>query len=147
MQRFRKMLLSCSLLFASGALSAAETLEVGDIWSYHTRPGESASTLTILKIEQYPDLGQVVHIRIDGIHLVNPLKGNQISAIPHLPFRASAVQQSVTQRVGHAEQIADFSEGYTVWKTAYEAGKAGAFKTSVAQTLNDLLGGNWEESQ
>ena len=147
MQRFRKMLLSGSLLLASGALSAAETLEVGDIWLYQTRSGESTSTLTILKIEQYPDLGQVVHIRIDGIHMRNPLKGNQFSDIAHLPFRASAVQQSVTQRVGHAEQIADFSQGYAVWKEAYDAGKAGVFKTSVAQTLEAMLGGDWEESQ
>lgn len=58
-----------------------------------------------------------------------------------------ALQQSVTQRVGHAEQLADFSEGYSVWKSAYDAHQAGAFKTSVAQTLNDLLGGDWEESR
>jgi len=147
MQRFKNLLLICGLLFTGSALSAAEPFKVGDIWSYQTRPGESTSTLTILKIEQYPDLGQVVHIRVDGIHLINPLKGNQISDIPHLPFRAGALQQSVTQQVGHAEQTADFSEGYTVWKSAYDAGKAGAFKTSVAQTLDDLLGGDWEESR
>ncbi len=147
MQRFRNLLLIGGLLLTGSAIGATEPFTVGDIWSYQTRPGENASTLTILKVEQYPDLGQVVHIRVDGIHLINPLKGNQISDIPHLPFRAGALQQSVTQRVGHAEQLADFSEGYTVWKTAYDAHQAGAFKTSVAQTLNDLLGGDWEESR
>lgn len=57
MQRFRNLLLIGGLLLTGSAIGAAEPFTVGDIWSYQTRPGENASTLTILKVEQYPDLG------------------------------------------------------------------------------------------
>lgn len=35
---------------------------VGQEWKYKTRPGEENSILKILKIEEYPATGKVIHI-------------------------------------------------------------------------------------
>src|SRR5262249_9398074 len=116
----------------------------GQVWSYKSRPGEINSTLTILKIEQYNDLGRVVHIRVDQIQMTNPVKGNVISDIPHLPFKEIAVQKSVTRLVRQSTSLPDFEEGYKTWKAAYLQGQAGAFETTVGDTLNALLSAKWE---
>lgn len=120
-------------------------LRAGQVWAYETRPGESDSVLTILRIEKYPDLGTVVHVRVDGIHMVNPLKGGAITSIPHLPFKELAVQRSVTHLLRTAASVPDFREGYVTWKAAYQAGQAGAFEVPVRDALNAMLGGTWQE--
>lgn len=138
-------LITFALLAAfSLALSTAANLQEGQVWAYKTRSSESASTITVLKIEQYKDLGQVIHVRIDGIRMQNPIKGISVTAIPHLPFRSAALQRSVTRLIHKSSTVPDFKEGYDTWRQAYDAGKAGAFDTDVAATLDSLLGASWE---
>lgn len=126
-------------------MTNAADLQQGQVWAYKTRPGESDSTLTVLKVERYNDLGTVVHIRVDGIRMKNPLKGNVITDIPHLPFKESAVRRSVTKLVRTLSSLPEFQDGYDTWKKAYLAGEAGAFDSSVKATLDALLRANWEE--
>lgn len=121
----------------------AADLQVGQVWAYKTRIGESNSTLTILKVERYKDLGQVVHVRIDGIRMRNPVQGNIVTDLPHLPFRSAAIERSVTKLLRKSSSLPEFKEGYSTWKQAYDAGQAGAFETDVAATLNALLGASW----
>jgi len=134
----------CSLLLAMPFLTHAAELRPGQVWSYKTRPGEAASTLTVLKIEQYKDLGQVVHLRVDRIQIQNPLKGNVVTDIPHLPFKELAVRQSITKLVHQVPSVPEFQEGYDTWKKAYLQGQAGAFETTVSATLDAMLGAKWE---
>ena len=135
----------CSLLLVLSFLAHAAELQPGQVWSYRNRAGETASTLTVLKVETYKDLGRVVHIRIDGIHMKNPLRGNVLSDIPHLPFKERAVQQSVTEIVRRLSTVPEFQDGYDTWKKAYVAGQAGAFDMSVSATLDAMLGAEWQE--
>lgn len=138
-------LISFALLTVfSLAFAKAANLQEGQVWAYKTRSGESASTITVLKIEQYKDLGQVIHVRIDGIRMQNPIKGISVTAIPHLPFRSAALQRSVTRLIHKSSTVPDFKESYDTWRQAYDAGKAGAFDTDVAATLDSLLGASWE---
>lgn len=140
------LLLSGALCFAAMA-SALPAIQEGDIWAYKTRAGEEASTLTILKVEDYPQYGRVVHIRVDGIRMTNPVTGGEFNQMPHLPFQAKALQRSLTQRVGETKQVPDFSQGYAYWKAAFDEKKAGAFKISVRKALDGLLSGNWETTE
>ncbi|MHC8345365.1 hypothetical protein [Pseudomonas sp. RT6P73] len=137
-----KALLFCSALWSAAALSASKELKAGDIWAYKNRPGEDGSTLTILKIENYPKLGKVVHIRVDGFRLINPVTGNEFNEMPHLPFQAKAIERSITHRVGNTSDIQDFSQGYAAWRAAFDEGKAGVFKITLRQTLDGLISGN-----
>jgi hypothetical protein len=132
-----------ALLFVCGVGRGAD-LQPGQTWSYKTRPGEPDSTLTVLKVEKYNDLGAVVHIRVDGIKMKNPIKGNVITDIPHLPFKEAAVQESITKQISKSSAIPPFQDGYDTWKKAYLAGQAGAFATSVGATLDAMLGASWE---
>jgi hypothetical protein len=133
-----------ALLLAMPLLASAADLQQGQVWSYKTRPGEANSTLTVLKIEQYKDLGRVVHIRIDRIQMTNPLKGNVVTDIPHLPFKEVAVQKSITKLISQSSTVPAFQEGYDTWKAAYMQGQAGAFETTVGATLDAMLGAKWE---
>ena len=141
-----KALLLCGVLWSIAALSASKDLKVGDIWAYKNRPGEDGSTLTILKIENYPKLGKVVHIRVDGFRMINPVTGNEFNDMPHLPFQEKALERSITHRIGETAEIPDFSQSYAAWRAAFDEGKAGAFKITVRQTLDGLVSGNWEFS-
>src|SRR5437868_8252923 len=94
--------------FAS-PVSPAEFLP-GQVWSYKTRAGESDSTLTILKVENYSDLGRVVHIRVDGVRIKNALRGNTVIEVPHLPFKEAAVQASVTKLLRTLDKTPDFQD-------------------------------------
>lgn len=136
-----------SILLAMPILASAAELQPGQVWSYKTRAGEAASTLTVLKVEQYKDLGRVIHIRVDGIQMTNPLKGNVVTDIPHLPFKELVLRQSVTKLVRQLPSAPDFQEGYDTWKKAYVAGKASAFEISVSATLDAMLGAKWEEKK
>lgn len=143
----KKILLLVTLIFPMLVNATDATLKEGQTWAYTTRQGESGSTLTVLKIEQYKDLGQVVHVRIDGIRMRNPVKENTITDIPHLPFHASAIRRSVTKLVRNSAPVPSFKEGYDIWKQAYEAKRAGAFETDVAPTLDALSGASWKAEQ
>jgi hypothetical protein len=142
-----KALLLCGVLWSVAAFSASKDLKVGDIWAYKNRPGEDGSTLTILKIENYPKLGKVVHIRVDGFRMINPVTGNEFNDMPHLPFQVKALERSITHRVGETADVPDFSQGYTAWRAAFDEEKAGVFKISVSKTLDGMINGNWEDSE
>lgn len=133
----------CALVAACSLANAVE-LQAGQVWAYKTRPGEPGSKLTVLKVEKYDDLGRVVHIRVDGIQMRNPAKGNVISDVPHMPFKDAAVQSSITKLLSQSTSIPEFQEGYDTWKKAYLTGQAGAFDTSVSATLDAMLGAKWE---
>ena len=40
---------------------------VGDVWEYNTRPGEEGSRLTVVKIDNSPELGIIVHVAVDRL--------------------------------------------------------------------------------
>lgn len=141
-----KALLLCGALWTVSAFSAAKEFRVGDIWAYNNRPGEDGSTLTILKVENYPKLGEVVHIRVDGFRMANPVTGGEFNEMPHLPFQAKALARSITHRIGQSPEVPDFSQGYAAWRAAFDEGKAGVFKISVWQTLDGIVTSNWKAS-
>ena len=137
------LFLLCSLPFSI----QAATLRAGQVWAYHTRPGEESSTLTILKIEDYQDLGKVVHIRVDGINITNPTKANTVSELPHLPFKEAALQKSITQLLRQVKPVPDFKRGYDYWKKAYLEHHASAFNVGVASMLDGMYKAEWVEEK
>ena len=143
---YRKFIPSFFLCMATVSAYATD-LRVGQVWSYKTRPSEPQSTLTILRIENYHDLGSVIHIRVDRIKMTNPIKGNIVTDIPHLPFQEQAIQQSITKLSRTDASVPPFEEGYNTWKQAYLQGQAGAFETDLASTLTAMLGAEWKEQK
>jgi hypothetical protein len=110
-----------------------ERFRAGQVWRYHTRPGEEASRATILRVENDPKLGAVVHIGVSALKLKTP-SGPQ-NAIGHLPFAASALESSVVEMVSEGPPP-ELPEGYRVWRQAFESGKGGVFSISVAEAVS-----------
>jgi len=110
--------------------------EVGQIWSYKTRAHESDSKVTILKVESYDKLGTVIHIYVSGVAIENPNDpDNPHDDISHMPFSEQAINESVTELVGKTD-VPDCSEGYGIWKEAFENGEAGVFSIQVSESVS-----------
>ena len=104
----------------------------GQIWRYKTRPGEDASTITILKIESLPKpVGTVVHVRVDDVHLTNCTGGPTPERFEHMPFTREALDRSITTLVKNDAEVPDLS-GYRQWL----ADCGGVYTITVAEAIN-----------
>jgi hypothetical protein len=108
---------------------------VGDVWEYHTRRGEEQSRLTVVKVEESPEVGIIVHVAVDRIRLASCHGGPDPTSIPHMPFARSALDASVTKRVATEQPLPDYVSGYEEWKVAYERKKAGVYVIPVGMAV------------
>jgi hypothetical protein len=105
-------------------------------WQYRARQGEESSTVLVTRVETYPKLGEVVHVRIDGLNIANPLHPSGVAReIGHMPFAADAVRGSVTELLGDGEPVDEPDEGYQQWKEAFDRGEAGVFTITLAEAV------------
>jgi hypothetical protein len=86
----------------------------GQVWSYETRPGESASTFTILRIDSSEKIGIIIHVRVDGLLAHNP-HGDVVPSVEHMPFTRDAMLASV-DRLLKSDQPLPTLEGLERWK-------------------------------
>jgi hypothetical protein len=109
---------------------------VGDVWEYKSRSGEEHSRLTILKIEESPDLGVIVHIAVDDV-VFRDCKGAPIpESIPHMPFARKAIDASVVRRSAVSQPLPNYREGYEEWKGAYTKKRAGIYVIDVGAAIS-----------
>jgi hypothetical protein len=85
-----KLLLALLLLPAAAAEPAR--YQAGQVWEYHTRPGDEGSLLRIQRVEDWPGGGKVYHISVIGVRL----GGIANQEIQHLPVSAATLDASVT---------------------------------------------------
>jgi hypothetical protein len=109
---------------------------IGDVWEYETRKGDEHSRLTIVKIDNSPELGLIVHIGVDNVRFTNCHGGPEPEAVPHMPFARKALEASVTKRVASEHPLPDFQGGYQEWKAAYSKRHAGVYVISVAAAVS-----------
>ena len=108
----------------------------GQVWRYRTRPTESESTLTVLKVERHENIGAVVHVAVGGLRVRNPHHASGVSeTISHMPFALGAVHESVTERVREDAPLPDHADGYAQWRSAFDAGEGGVFTIPVAEAV------------
>lgn len=111
----------------------------GQIWHYDTRPGEENSTLTILKIDSFPEDGKVVHIRLDDINVKNPnIPDGFAHEAEHLPMKWASLDSSVTTMISEGNTVPPFMSGYKLWRAAYDKDSAGVFNVNVKVTVQYL---------
>ena len=113
-----------------------DRFRVGDVWEYATQKGEEHSRLTIVKIDQSPELGLIVHVGVDNLRFSNCHGGPKPQAVPHMPFARKALEASVTKQVASKQPLPDFQGGYEDWKTAYSKKKAGVYIFSVGDAVS-----------
>ncbi len=111
--------------------------QVGQIWSYKTRPNEPDSRLVINKVELGDRLTVIVHVRIEGLKFKNDKLPNKPQDVfSSLPFGESALKLSAIKIVGQQSPKADFQSAYQAWRKNYESDRAGIWDKPVAQTLD-----------
>jgi hypothetical protein len=87
----------------------------GQVWSYKTRPGESSSTVTILRVENLPKVGVIVHVRIDGVRFKNCTGGPAPTSVEHAPFTKASIDESVIRELRATSRLPEFEAGYKDW--------------------------------
>ena len=131
----RKFLAAAGLLMIMGA-SNARDYAAGQVWTYHVKPGDEASTLQINKVEQDPKLGAIFHISVFGLRITNPrVAGGILTELPHLPVSKETLDKSVESLSHAAARPVAYEEGYAHWKREFDAGHAGIYTISVAEIV------------
>jgi len=109
---------------------------VGDVWQYKTCHGEETSRLIIVKVDDSPALGVIIHVAVDGLTWKDCEDNPVAESVPHMPFARKAVEESVTKRVGKAESLPNFRNGYEEWQQAYFKKQAGIYAISVEAAVS-----------
>jgi len=139
MKRFLFLIIATFLLIHCKNNSEIRNYSVGQEWNYKTRPGEEKSTLKILKIEEYPQTGKVIHISIGGFQIRSAASTEVLAhEFTHIPISEKALNESVTELKNEKVALPKFMEGYTYWKKEFDKGQAGIFSISVAQIMSQM---------
>ena len=141
MQNRKLAWLGGALLLGFQAIACAQNYEVGQVWSYKTRPQEKDSTLMVLRIEQTSNQGQVIFIGVKEVRVKHP-SGRVVSAMSPLPFLKTALDQSVIKMLGKSDKLMSSNFGYQQGKDAQFAGrKPPTYAKPVAEILDGLENG------
>jgi hypothetical protein len=130
-----RFLAAVGLLLLMGA-SSAHDYAAGQVWTYHTKPGDEGSTLQINKVEQDPELGAIFHISVFGLRIHNSrVAGGILTELPHLPVSKETLDKSVESLSYAPVRPVAYEEGYAHWKREFDAGRAGIYTISVAEIV------------
>jgi hypothetical protein len=135
---FLSLLLFASIFGQDGAQKppADSKYKVGQQWSYSARPGEEKSYLIIVKIDDDPKLGRIIHIALRGLKMKNPHSPDGFSEdVNHMPFLQDAIEKSGLKLMKEKVDLPDFEEGYGMWRKAFDEGRAGAYSITVAEAV------------
>lgn len=110
--------------------------KVGQVWSYKTRPNESKSTFIVVKVENDPKLGNIVHIALRDLKIKNPRSPDGITdTMNHLPFAEEAITKSAVKLLKVKQELPDFEEGYNLWREAFNQKRAGIYTITIAEAV------------
>jgi len=120
-------------LMAVSNLADGREFDIGQVWTYKTRPGEEQSVLQINKVENVEKLGRIYHISVFHLHVSVPgAPEGFVSELPHLPVSQKSLDDSVLLLSKEPAQDVDFEEGYREWTEA----SGGVFTMPVAEVVD-----------
>jgi len=109
----------------------------GQVWTYQTRPEESDSRITIVRVDDDDEYGTIVHIYVSDVAIPNPgAPGGQTTYIAHLPYADEALEAAVLEKESETLELPSYEEGYRLWHDAFENGEAGVFTIPVAEAIS-----------
>lgn len=113
--------------------------QVGQKWSYHSRPGEEQSYFIVVKIDNDPKLGKIIHIAVRGLKMKNPRSPDGFSNdVNHMPFAEEAIEKSAVKLLKEKVELPGFEEGYRIWREAFDGGRAGIYTITVAEAVTAM---------
>ncbi len=111
--------------------------KVGQMWSYNNRSDEKKSYFIVVKVENHPKLGNIIHIAVRGLKLKVP-NGVFIENANHLPFAEEAINKSAVKLLKEKADPPDYKEGYNLWREAFDAGRAGIYTITIAEAIKEM---------
>ena len=113
---------------------------VGQVWAYETRSNERDSRAIVGHIEDLPDEGRVIHVKLTNLKLRNPAAPSGFSpVIVHAPVTQAAFLASVRGVVvAEPADLRGFAHGYDRWRTAHTLGEAGVFEIGLAEIVDEM---------
>ena len=128
-----------SVLAGDQNVTSDSKYKVGQKWSYRARPDEETSYFIIVKIDNDPKLGRIIHIAMRGLKMKNPRSPDGVSEdVNHMPFAEEAIDKSAVKLLKEKIELPDFEEGYGIWREAFDAGKAGIYTITVAEAVSAI---------
>lgn len=99
----------------------------GQIWKYHTRPGEEASRIFVCQVDADPSCGNIIHVQVRNLHFKPSFAPEQTLTELLLPLSENAMDESVTELEAEGAAWPDIHEGYEIWRESFEKGIARVF--------------------
>ena len=135
----RGLIASIGFLLSFSPVSAEPVdLEKGQIWTFKNAPTQEARII-IGDIEPLWDGREVaVSISIIGLEGVRLSNGKMVGdEIAHLPMAYDGLEADLVELTDQALKMPkNYAEGYSMWRTAVEAGEAGVFNVSPAAAID-----------
>ena len=111
----------------------------GQVWKYQNRDSESDSRIIVVRVDDDPEYGNIVHVFVNNLQLANSAAPDRvIRFINHMPFVEDALEKSVLELESEVESLPDYEDGYQLWRTAFEQSDAGVFDVSVVEGIEML---------
>ena len=128
------------LSLAATPLPALETFTSGQIWTYEARATEPESRIVILRVEEYPKPGRIVHVAVVGLQRRMPDGTLETWRIGPAPFTEAALRKSVLKLESGkaAVSMADFEEFYTHWRKMADRGKVQHWSSPVPDAIRRM---------
>ena len=103
-----------------------------------TRTHEVDSRVIILKVDNDSVLGNVIHVRLEGLKIKKVKDvGIPLDRIEFLTITEEALGDSVLAKEGTDLNLPDFDGAYTAWKKRVESGQgAGTFNVTIKDVLD-----------
>ena len=138
-QRLRLLLVAFTLLVASGCQQQRE-LAPGQVWSYHTRPGEGASTVQILHIERGTPLGDVYFVNVRALNARRTGKQIRWTEVWPVAFTHDALTTSLTTFQWSEKVDRPYREELDLWLREAREGRAArlTFSVPIKEALEEI---------
>jgi hypothetical protein len=136
-----KVLLAFALtLLAAPAFAAIEPFAPGQTWVYTARPDQAGSRVCVLRIEDYPKIGRVVHVSIVGLALRRKPDGAPEGwNIAHAAFGEATLRNSVLQLDPSPAKAPEAAEKtYQQWKKEADRGNVQRWTIPVADAVTQI---------
>lgn len=112
---------------------------VGQVWTYATRDCEPDSRITIVRLDEDPDFGTIVHVFVSGVSIPNTeAAGGVTTFIAHLPYSEEALEKCVLQLDSESAELPAYEDAYQLWRAAFASNEAGVFDDPVSQVIASM---------
>jgi hypothetical protein len=134
------VLCAIALLAIVAASASAEPFAAGQTWSYAARPDQVGSRVIVLRVEEYPKIGRVVHVSITGLALRRAPGGTPEGwNIAHVAFAEAALRSSVIQLESSPATPPAVAEAtYRRWRKGADRGKVQRRTIPVADAVGQI---------